>query len=219
MKKILIFIVLILIILVAFASTQSKKNKEDSMEKDTSMMEESSEIENGSYTIIPEESTVEWTGRKTILKDWIDRGTINIQSGNLEVEGGEIRDGEIVIDMNSIEAQSTGRGSGESMLSNHLRSADFFDVQNFPTSTLKITSGDKDEIDGTLEIKGIQNPISFPIKITVTEGGKYRASGTASVDRTLYDVRFGSGKFFDNLGDNIVDDIFTLDFDVVLEMN
>ena len=41
--------------------------------------------------------------------------------------------------------------------------------------------------------------------------------GKMEIDRSLYDVRFGSGKFFDNLGDKAINDIFTLEFMLKLE--
>ncbi|MFW5891269.1 MAG: YceI family protein, partial [bacterium] len=43
----------------------------------------------------------------------------------------------------------------------------------------------------------------------------YKAEIT--VDRTKYNVRYGSGKFFDNLGDNMIYDDFTLDVKIITE--
>lgn len=93
----------------------------------------------------------------------------------------------------------------------HLNSDDFFSTSNFKTATLVISSATKfsngvAQVKGKLTIKGITHPVNFDVK---QSGKTYTAK--VNVDRTLYDIRYGSGKFFDNLGDNTIDDIFTLD--------
>ena len=70
---------------------------------------------------------------------------------------------------------------------------------------------------GTMLIKGIENEISFPVQFTKTDDG-VRVKGTMTLDRTLWDVRFGSDKFFDNLGDGLIEDEFTLTFDMLFNV-
>src|SRR5262249_49361653 len=97
----------------------------------------------------------------------------------------------------------------------------FFGVEKFPVSTFKITQvkalkGDQVEITGDLTIKGKTQPITFPATVSV-KNGKATAEGKLMVDRTKYDVRFGSGKFFDvgTLGDKVINDEFELQLKIV----
>ena len=63
-----------------------------------------------------------------------------------------------------------------------------------------------------MTIKEISHPITFDVEV---DGNLINANLT--FDRSLYDVRFRSGSFFENLGDKlIVDDI---DLEVTLELN
>jgi hypothetical protein len=46
------------------------------------------------------------------------------------------------------------------------------------------------------------------------ENGKLVAIGETEIDRTKYDIRYGSGKFFEDLGDKMIYDTFTVKFKV-----
>ena len=65
-------------------------------------------------------------------------------------------------------------------------------------------------------IKGITQPVEFET-IVKPEGNKYRAEANISIDRTLFDVRYGSGKFYENLGDKTIYDNFDLNVSLVTE--
>ena len=67
------------------------------------------------------------------------------------------------------------------------------------------------EINGVLTIKGIAKDVTFPARIIRNDQG-YEATGKIDLDRTRWDIRYGSGKFFDNLGDKMIHDLFTLKF-------
>ncbi|MCA1760046.1 MAG: YceI family protein, partial [Bacteroidales bacterium] len=112
--------------------------------------------------------------------------------------------------------------SNESMnkkLVGHLKSDDFFSVNNHPVSTLDIKEvnhkvGNTHSFTGHLTIKGITHPVTFDAEVDVS-GNNLKANGKLDVDRTLYDIKFRSGKFFSDLGDNLIYDTFTLDFNIV----
>jgi polyisoprenoid-binding protein YceI len=167
-------------------------------------------------------SSANWTGSKTLLKDYFDHGTINIKTGQAEFTDGKLTGGNITFDMNSIATTSTGRGDDSnttSMQVKHMKSADFFDVSNFPEANFTITNvAQIDEtnynLTGDLMIKGKTNSVTFPIAIT-TENGVAVIEGSATLDRTLWNIRYGSSKFFPNVGDQVIGDMFTLDFKVV----
>lgn len=175
----------------------------------------------GSYTVNAETSQMNWEGRKTLIKDYKDTGTINIQEGTVNVGPDGTVTGTVVFDMTSIKTLTTGKNSGESMMEKHIKSDDFFGVETYPTSTIAITevkpiddgSGATHMVSGNLTIKDITNPISFPATIT-QENGQIKVVASVEVDRTLWNIRYGSDKFFDNLANNVIDDFFTVAFTV-----
>jgi hypothetical protein len=69
-------------------------------------------------------------------------------------------------------------------------------------------------VTGDLTIKGITKPVTFPAKVGV-KNGVAAASGTAVVDRTKYDIRYGSKSFFEGIGDKAIDNDFSLTFNVI----
>jgi polyisoprenoid-binding protein YceI len=69
-------------------------------------------------------------------------------------------------------------------------------------------------ITGDLTIKGITHPLTFQAKVGV-KNGVAAVSGTATVDRTQYNVRFGSKSFFEGIGDQAIYDEFLLGFNIV----
>lgn len=183
-------------------------------------------VEDGSYTFSLTESKVTWEGRKTLIADYKDTGTLSIQRGILEVTQQSMDNefqGEFEFDMTSINVDSTGKQAGEDMLEKHLKSPDFFDVENHPTARLTINDIIPAEdvstsynytVQGELEIKGKKADVEFPAKLFMQDG-ELHMTGSATVDRTKFDVRFGSDNFFDNLGDNVIDDNFTVTFNLL----
>ena len=152
------------------------------------------------------ESKVEWTGEKLTGSH---NGTIQFKDGYLLMDGEKITGGKFTIDMNTITVTDLS-GEGKQKLEGHLNSDDFFGVNNYDTATLEIKNAAKKGnvygITGDLTIKGKTNPITFDLKM---EGDS--ATTTLTVDRTKYGIRYGSGSFFDNLGDNTIYDEFKLD--------
>ena len=155
-------------------------------------------------------SSLKWTGKKVSGEHY---GMINLKEGVFTVKGDKIASGKFVIDMASITVDDL-EGEWRDKLTGHLNSDDFFSTAKYKSATLEITEGSKFKGDvatvkGNLTIKGITKPVSFKVK---RDGKKY--TSTVVVDRTLYDIRYGSGKFFDNLGDKMIDDNFTLEVNI-----
>ena len=103
----------------------------------------------------------------------------------------------------------------------HLKSDDFFAVDKFPESILvvkKVTlvSGNDYKFLGDLTIKGVTNPIEFTAKVT-QNGDKLSAEGTITVNRAKFGVKYGSSSFFENLGDKVIYDDFTLTFNITAQ--
>lgn len=136
-------------------------------------------------------------------------GTINIKSGSLTFEGTKLIGGEFITDMTSL-ISLDAQGGMKDQLEGHLKSADFFGVENHPTASLvfkSIESTGKNTytVTGDLTIKGITKPNTFKISVY---GSK--ATANLKVDRTLYDIKFRSGSFFENLQDQVIYDEFDL---------
>jgi len=155
-------------------------------------------------------SQITWTGKKVTGEHM---GHIHFKSGQLLFKGSELSGGEFIVDMTTITCTDLKDEEYNKKLVGHLKSDDFFGVSTFSESNLKLTSvkkaGNGYDVKGDLTIKGKTNPIAFKVK---SAGNKFM--GTMVIDRTVYDVRYGSGKFFDNLGDKMIYDEFELAFEV-----
>jgi polyisoprenoid-binding protein YceI len=170
-----------------------------------------------SYKVSTNTSTVEWVGKKVT---GAHNGFIKLASSDLEVTDGMISGGKIIIDMSSITCEDL-KGEWGDKLVGHLKSDDFFGVENHKTSEFVINkvspiaaakSGENNHIiAGNLTIKGITHPIEFPALITV-KGDAVAAVGEAKVDRTKYDIKYGSSNFFESLGDKAIDNEFSVKF-------
>jgi polyisoprenoid-binding protein YceI len=77
----------------------------------------------------------------------------------------------------------------------HLRSADFFDVENNPAMTFKSTKVTDHSLEGDLTIKGITNPVTFDLEfggISADPWGGTRAGfeATTEINRKDFDLRW-----------------------------
>ena len=153
-------------------------------------------------------SKVTWLAKKVTGQH---TGVIKVKSGNLKMNKGALSGGSFEIDMNSIECTDL-QGEYAGKLVGHLKSDDFFSSSRFPVAKLDITKVGRSSaantylVDANLNIKGISQPISFEAVVNGT-----MATAKIMVDRTQFDIKYGSGSFFDNLGDKAIDNEFTLD--------
>ncbi|OGU57879.1 MAG: hypothetical protein A2X64_10315 [Ignavibacteria bacterium GWF2_33_9] len=157
-------------------------------------------------------STVKWTGNKI---GGSHNGDIKVKSGSFVLDAGNIVSGNVVIDMNTITNADLTDETYNQKLVGHLKSDDFFGVEKFPTASFKVTKASKfkngkAKLTGTLTIKGKSDKITFEI---TKKGDTY--STQLKVDRSKFDVRYGSKSFFNNLADKAIDDIFILDIQLV----
>ena len=159
-----------------------------------------------------EKSTLEWLGKKVTGEHF---GNIKLKDGNFTVKNDKIESGTFTIDMTSITNTDLESEEYNAKLIGHLKSDDFFGVEKYPTSKLEITGSSKfvnneAKVKGNLTIKNITKPVEFTVKKT---GNTYTAK--VIVDRAKYDIRYGSGSFFDDLGDKMIYDDFTLTVTIV----
>jgi polyisoprenoid-binding protein YceI len=158
------------------------------------------------YNAVAEKSTLAWTGEKVTGQH---SGTIKLKSGSLTIKDNKIVGGEFDIDMTTIKDSE-----GNERLEGHLKSGDFFDATNFPVSKLVINESTAFEkgtgvAKGTLTIKGVTNPVEIKATMQKKDDGVWFFTNI-DIDRTKYNVKYGSGSFFDNLGDKTIYDDFRL---------
>lgn len=189
----------------------SKSKSKVSIEKTESII-----LPKGEYQIDKTKSVVRWIGRTPVK---FHDGTIDIQEGNLSVDDNGILNGNIIIDMESINCTDLS-GGGKKSLEEHLMNDDFFSVNKFKTSKINISSEMKPnngliDFKGNLEIKNISNPISFKSSINKTPEGKYTASSKLTFDRSMYNVKYKSKSFFDDLGDKFINDDIEIELEII----
>jgi polyisoprenoid-binding protein YceI len=163
-----------------------------------------------SFSVDKEQSVLKWHAEKITGEH---EGFIQLKSAELEMTDAKITKGIFVIDMTTIEVTDLS-GESKKNLENHLKSDDFFGVKKHKEAKLVITQSGSlangyAEVKGNLTIKGITNPIEFNVIRSKADDGQIFYS-KITVDRTKYDIKYNSGKFFDNLGDKAIYDEFSL---------
>lgn len=167
-------------------------------------------VEEEKKEIKVENSKVVWKGYKVTGSH---EGTIAIKSGHLNFNEDKLTGGAFVIDMSTI-TNTDLEGEYKGKLEGHLKSDDFFGVEKYPTASLiftkvKSTGKNSYKVIGDLTIKGISETVSFELSVY---GSKANAS--LKVDRSKFDVRYGSTSFFDGLKDKAIYD----EFDIIADL-
>jgi polyisoprenoid-binding protein YceI len=167
------------------------------------------------YKIDAAKSTFKWTGKKVTGTHW---GYIKFTDGNITTDGTNITGGAFTVDMNSLDCQDMPADKGGAKLVGHLKADDFFGTDKFPTSNLVIKSatakgGGQFDVKADLTIKGSTNEITFPATIAM-DGKTLTAKAVFKVDRTKFGIKYGSGNFFENLGDKAISNDFDVEIDL-----
>ena len=162
-----------------------------------------------------------WSGRNM---NSIHTGTLKIKEGRIDFANGAVK-GTIVIDMNSIADTDLTDPAWNKMLVAHLKSGDFFETTTYPTAKILIKQSRRMAEDGCgnpnfaltadVTIKDVTRKISFPVAVIVEEDGTLKAHAHFDFDRTLWNVKYGSWKFFKLLGMHLVDDVISLNLKLV----
>jgi polyisoprenoid-binding protein YceI len=174
------------------------------------------------FKVDTSKSSVEWYAEKVTGKH---NGTINLKSGEISNNHGRFG-GNFVMDMTSIVCKDL-QGGSKTKLEGHLKSEDFFSVEKHPNASFEISSmtplsgakagGPNFTIAGKMTIKGITKDISFPAVVAFAGNGM-TATADVVIDRSKYDVRYGSKSFFSDIGDKAIYDEFTLKVKLVASL-
>jgi polyisoprenoid-binding protein YceI len=179
-------------------------------------------LQDGAYLIDTEKSRLEWMGRNLNNRHY---GQIAIREGALLVRGGTLAEGSITLDMNSIANLDLQDPEWRDMLIIHLLSDDFFAVKRFPAASFRLTGFAADDhapqeapsgtATGDLTIRDVTRQITFPAIVAPQADGTIKAHAAFDIDRTLWNVCYGSGKLFERLGMHLVHDIISLELFVL----
>ena len=171
------------------------------------------------YKVDAESSSLTWHATKVTGEHM---GTVNVANGYFSVTDENLTSANVIVDMQSIKCTDL-EGEWADKLVGHLNSDDFFNVTEHRTSSftlrnmtaLKEANGDATHsVTGDFTIRGITKSVTFEAKVS-NKDGKMSIEGTAELNRAEFDVKYGSGSFFDNLGDNLIHDNFSVGFSLV----
>lgn len=180
-------------------------------------------LEDNNYYLNKEESQFIWQASRKTVNSYVNKGSVDFSSGYFILEDNKIIEGEFIFDMETLRVTDMSNFDSKIDLENHLKSEDFFNVSEYNQSILTIKEGSLSLLDDAgllyevladLEIKGITNEIDFYVML-YRKGDKNIAEASLELDRTLWDIKYGSDKFFDLLADETIDDIFKVNLSLL----
>ena len=206
MKKLIILAIVFSAVLVS-----CKEKKKVEVKEEVEVIKTASDLNNVDLTA----SVLNWKGAKPTGEH---NGTVTLKSGGILIELGVITAGEFVVDMNTITDLDMKGKPGAGKIEGHLKSADFFEVEVYPTAKFVITkieeNGNKLDVTGNLNIKDVTKSITIPATFSEVDGIYVFKSDNFNIDRADFNVKYKSKKFFDNLKDKFVNDLVELSFEV-----
>ncbi len=193
----------------ALIASMQKKAEPDRMtpteqERETEAVQVSvnNPLSPGNYTLDTEGSRLEWAAARIGVGS--HTGTVGLSEGGLEItEDGSITSN-AVVDMRAM-----ADSDGSDRLMTHLKGEDFFNVEKYPTARFVLSNVTKEESDGQYRVEGMltimdhEEPIRFPATITAEEG-VVALEAAFEIDRTKWNIRYGSPSFFADLGDKAI---------------
>ncbi len=214
MKKVFLNVFVFATIGMSMISCKNEAKNETEAKEAEEVVEVSEEA--ATYKVITEESTIEWKGTKPVGGG--HNGTIDIAEGEFKMMDDAIEGGKVVIDMKSISAEDL-EGEKAKNLEAHLmgtvegKEGDFFNVQEYPEATFEVTGFEKKDgknwMTGNLTLKENTKSINIPVKTELNKDGSEMkiTSEPFTINRTDWEVNYGSKSVFDNLvGDNVISD-------------
>lgn len=210
MKK--IFLIAPIALFTVLTSCEGETKTEESVEI-TEVAVVAEDVVSKEYVVNTLESTIAWEGEGATHGQ---AGNLSISKGKFIIENDAVSEGKIEIDMTSLTVSSIPADSEDNAkLVGHLTTDDFFKVEEFPTASLVVTDGsDMNNVKANLTIKDVTEEITFALS-SAEENGILTLTSSLKIDRTKFGVTFNSGNFFENLGDHLIHDEFTLNVTLV----
>ena len=178
-------------------------------------------IDKRRYTVDTANSIIQWVGRNPNTHH---TGSLRLSEGFMDAQEEAVR-GRFVIDLASIENTSLAGDPNQPVLIAHLLSDDFFWTKRFPTATFHLERLDpivgghlttpNTTLSGALEMMGVRAPLQFPATLTTLPDKRLAAEAHFDIDRTRWNILYGSSRFFDHLGMHVVFDLITIQLKLV----
>jgi polyisoprenoid-binding protein YceI len=175
-----------------------------------SVIKDINKMKNQKFEIVSTQSNIEWVGRKVT---GAHNGNIAIKNGELVLTDGKLTGGRFIIDATSIKILDITDPATNAQFAGHLASDDFFSIEKYPEATFEIIGVVGSHIEGNLTIKDITHPVGFDAVISINDDS-ITATGQVVIDRTDYNMKFRSGNFFKDLGDNLIYNDFDLNVSI-----
>jgi rhodanese-related sulfurtransferase len=176
----------------------------------------------GTYLFDVQKSRIEWIGRSLNNRHI---GQLAITKGSLVIAAGRPRSADIIVDMHSLTNFDLQDAAYRDMLIAHLKSDDFLAVDRFPTASLTIRRWEAENevfpialggiATGELTLRDIRLPVRFPALAAPQIDGSIKVHAAFDIDRTLWDISYGSYRYFERLGMHLVHDIISLELFVI----
>ena len=176
----------------------SCKNPADS--KNDAQVSDAQEVatsENGTTYTFTEDSTIKFIGSKVTGSQ---EGSFKTFTGQFVLEEGEPTSGSASIDMHSTHTE-------KEKLTAHLKNADFFDVEKFPTTTFSVTQFKKNsdtsyDLSMNVELHGVTKNITFPTTVEKSEDSIH-IKAEFNINRQDFGISY-AGKKDDLIRDEVV---------------
>ena len=213
MKRNIARVFTLMILTISLVACKDKAKEADTKEAETAAEVKATSVK---YMADAAASTIEWKGFKPTGSH---NGTIGLETGVFNVVNGNVDSGTFLINMKSIAVSDIpADNEGNGKLVGHLSNADFFDVENFPSAAFEITGLEnvdgKSMLSGNLTLKDVKNNVTFPVTVTTVGDDLTITSEAFTIDRTKWNVQYGSKSIFDNLGDKFINDDIELKISV-----
>ena len=178
------------------------------------------------YALVTDASTLRWRGSKPGGEHY---GTVNITEGSISLKGDLITAGDFTIDLNTIVCEDLTNPGSNARLVGHLKSQDFFYVEQYPLAKFEIVSVTRlqnspqaeqgkvsptHELTGNLTMRGVTKSITFPARIEISDDKVNAATNPFAIDRTQWGVNYNSKSVFAELRDNFIEDNMILSLEV-----
>ena len=216
-----LFLGALVLLIGSFVSCKSDKGAK----AEVGAKKEVAAAEGTNYTVDVATSKVLWEGSKPAGSH---NGSLDVTEGSVSVNDGTITGGSFTLDMNTINVLDLV-GDEKAYLESHLKGSsddnadDFFNVNKYPTAKFEITkvtslSNDPEGthlVYGNLTLKDITKQVGFKAKVDMADGSISVSTPKFTIDRTEWGIKYGSGKFFDNLKDKVISDDMSLQITLV----
>jgi polyisoprenoid-binding protein YceI len=179
-------------------------------------------LPDGQYMVDSEASQVEWTGRNPNSRHI---GTVDIAKGVIDIKDGTVT-GMVEIDMNTINNINLEGDELQPVLEAHLRSDDFFFTKMFPKAVFTFKEAKRIEpgwltapsyhVNGELNLRGVSADLDFDATVALLEDSSLVLEAHFDIDRTRWNVIYGSTRFFEHLGMHKVFDLLSFQIRMIV---